>query len=454
MSKMVPYNWQANVFHTLSGKKHGTPPVRKGALLIPRQHGKTEYMIEELISLIETFPQHNPVGILCSASAKQAFYILSTRLFTRLKEEYPDWEFKKSEDRGTLTRRNGDVFTLYVKSGNNPGAIEGGALAYFLGDEVQYFKKGSLTRSILPAFTHTNGIVRLIGTFAEIDDELSKYVKAWSIMKEKQPKDYYAVAFDATDLEDVKGKEWLENKKTEAMLANDIDAFNKAYMCKSSLTKFSHKEDIFKEDIVLAKEQGRVGNFPFHPEYAVNVAFDIGRKNTAIVFYQNINGQRRYINSMIGGEKTPGEWARELMKLPYRYDVIKLPHDAYLPGHDGRSWKQMFSQSFRGGEIVKIRKPNKKEDNHVVARQALNLCVFDNNLEALNIVQALESRRWALDSNRMLTNQLAKNPLNHLSDAFIYTTCSGHKDHENYLENRKKTKTKPRTFQRGFKYFN
>lgn len=85
----------------------------------------------------------------------------------------------------------------------------------------------------------------------------------------------------------------------------------------------------FSRYMALALEQGRIGKFPYNPDYPVHTFWDIGKRdNTAIWFVQFIGG---YINLIyhyeMSGIREIRHYARIVLEKPYNYGQHWFPHD-------------------------------------------------------------------------------------------------------------------------------
>lgn len=85
----------------------------------------------------------------------------------------------------------------------------------------------------------------------------------------------------------------------------------------------------YTEELEFARNQGRVGNFPWDPSKLVSTWWDIGwRDNTSIIFTQeNRAGNPRIIDHLSYRNRGLPDWIRILRNMPYDYETHHGPHD-------------------------------------------------------------------------------------------------------------------------------
>lgn len=157
----------------------------------------------------------------------------------------------------------------------------------------------------------------------------------------------------------------------------------------------------FAKELAKAENQGRVGKFPYDPNYAVDTYWDLGLNDmTAIWFIQSSRGQHRCIDYYeISGLSIP-EIMADVKKKPYSLGNFVFPHDVEKGEiSTGVTMRQMFSQHGARPSRVVPRCSSKRESINA-ARVILSNVSFDREkckrgLEALNNYQ----RKWDSKNN-------------------------------------------------------
>lgn len=90
----------------------------------------------------------------------------------------------------------------------------------------------------------------------------------------------------------------------------------------------STKGAYYKDWMNAAYREGRVGKFPYNPNYLVHTAWDIGHDDaTAIWFWQYIDGMYRFIDYEENIQTDLPYWVDILKKKGYKYDRFVAPFD-------------------------------------------------------------------------------------------------------------------------------
>ena len=86
---------------------------------------------------------------------------------------------------------------------------------------------------------------------------------------------------------------------------------------------------IFSTQLAEARNQSRIGDYPYRSDKLVYAAFDLGvSDSTAIWLYQVVDGAVHFINYIEDFGRTISSYFMDLKDLNYRYGEIYLPHDA------------------------------------------------------------------------------------------------------------------------------
>ena len=178
---------------------------------------------------------------------------------------------------------------------------------------------------------------------------------------------------------------------------------------------------IYAMQLQKAKDEGRIGHFPYDSRYPVSAFADIGwADNTSIWFLQFVNHQPRVIDCYQNQfQKTP-HYVNVLQQRGYNYDRIVLPHDAANEhANADRTWLQIFQSAFPS---VKV---------YAGKRQAIELRLeaTKNMFDQLQIdkehcadgLSALAHYHFAIDpESKRQTREPFHGPESNYADAFGY----------------------------------
>jgi phage terminase large subunit len=201
---------------------------------------------------------------------------------------------------------------------------------------------------------------------------------------------------------------------------------------------------IFAEQLQIAHNEQRIGNYKYDARYPVSCFWDLGwADNTSIWFIQFVNNQIRVIDCYQNQFKKTPFYVGILQEKKYNFDRIVLPHDATAEhANADRTWLQIVSDAFPNARV------------YAGARQAVELRLEamknmfgllhidqDNCVDGLN---ALAYYHFAIDPD---TGRTGKEPFHgpesNYSDAFGYMCL------ELYEPKEAKTKKKKRSIYAG-----
>ena len=233
---------------------------------------------------------------------------------------------------------------------------------------------------------------------------------------------------------------------------------------------------VYGREIANARAEGRIIEVPHDPDYAVNVAMDIGRTDdTSIWFYQVIGGEIRVLETLSEALKDPDWVASQLIgreveiniiggeiqvdygdlvpeaahRQAYTYGEIAVPHDAKAKTFvaKGKSVMEQLLTVF-GPKLITVVPDIGLQDGIQSARRALARCVFDEKGAQIGI-DALGSYRygWSMESRTFSVKPIHDWSSN-LSDGFRYLAVQWQQAPDKPLP--KETAPKVRPIDRGF----
>lgn len=131
-----------------------------------------------------------------------------------------------------------------------------------------------------------------------------------------------------------------------------------------------------------AISDGRIGNFPYDPNYLVSTSWDVGvGDNTSIWFYQEIGGQLRFIDFYEYSGTGMQHYYDLINKKPYQYKQHALPHDAEARIKNERADRVVDILSDLGLQNIKVvpRTKNVMSDINLVRATFSEVCIDKTN---------------------------------------------------------------------------
>jgi phage terminase large subunit len=184
---------------------------------------------------------------------------------------------------------------------------------------------------------------------------------------------------------------------------------------------------VYAKDLRRARDMGRIRKVPYDPTRLVQTFWDLGRGDpTAIWFYQNIGGEKRFIDYFEDRGETITYYLAKLKAKGYQYDTLWLPHDAE---HKHMETDKSVADICRAnGFKVRIVPNLPLAEGINAARLLLASCVFDEERCAPGI-EGLQNYRW--DFNERL-EELKSVPVHdwasHPADGFRYAAVAERAD--------------------------
>lgn len=167
-----------------------------------------------------------------------------------------------------------------------------------------------------------------------------------------------------------------------------------------------------------ARNEGRIGQFPYQPGIPVWTGWDLGRSDdTAIWFMQRVGGAVYIIDFYKSNGHTMDHYAKILQEKPYVYAGHILPHDAGMKKQEATD--NLADQGRNLGMKNVIVMPNDPISVGInAARKLIPLCKFNESTVGDGI-SALESykREWD-EKNKTFRDTPLHNWASHPADAF------------------------------------
>ena len=189
---------------------------------------------------------------------------------------------------------------------------------------------------------------------------------------------------------------------------------------------------IFTKQLSEARNQSRVGDYPYRADKEVYAAFDLGvSDSTAIWLYQVIEGTVHFIKYIEDFGRTISSYFMDLKDLNFRYGDIYLPHDAEARSNRAVSVDQVEATTLREDlekqhpEFrFKVLPPNKGYRGIDLARGMFSTFYFDAKGCELGL-QRLAGYHYDYSAKNGIWSQHPSHDENsHGADAFQYACMS------------------------------
>ena len=182
------------------------------------------------------------------------------------------------------------------------------------------------------------------------------------------------------------------------------------------------------EAIERARVDKRIGKFPPIPGHPVNVYVDVGWNNyTALLFYQEINGQGRVVDAYRARKQQPAHFVRKVRDFVERYQTpaatIDLPHDS-KSSRTGmqhtilQQWRQLYSE---GTVHARVGRPKVKLDATNRAQTFCNFVLFNDSEGVKTLITCLMGVSYKFNKVRNLYSErgeLSESEYNDSYDSF------------------------------------
>lgn len=185
------------------------------------------------------------------------------------------------------------------------------------------------------------------------------------------------------------------------------------------------KGAIYAQELVRAREQGRIGKVPIDPALEVWTAWDLGHRNaTAIWFGQTAGAENRLVDyyEVVGGNLEM--FVKDLRAKSYLYGAHYLPHDVEV--HElsagGKSRRQVLGSLGVDATVVPL---HSLEDGIAATKRFLATCWIDEH-RCRRGLEALQLYRFDYDeSARLFKRKPAEDWTTHAADALRQRAVTG-----------------------------
>lgn len=382
---------------------------RWAIIVAHRRCGKTVACIVELITRALATPKLNARYAYIAPFREQA----KTVAWDYLKRYASPVIKEKSESELSVELLNGAKIRLF--GADNPDALRGMYLDGVVLDEFADMRPSLWGEIIRPLLTDRKGWAVFIGTPKGKNVFYDIYTKA-----ESDP-DWMALTLRASETHILN-----EAELTDARKSMTENQYEQEFECSFDAAIYGA---IYAKEIGAARKAGRIKSVPYEPTKLVHTYWDLGRgDSTSIWFYQNIAGEKRFIDFYEASGEVITHYLGLLRSKSYNYDTLHLPHDAE---HKLLSSEQTIAEICRKNGFRVAIVPNLPLSEGInAARLLLSTCYFDAT-KCEPGLEALIAYQW--DYNQRL-DELKHTPLHnwasHAADAFRYAGVSMRIDRE------------------------
>lgn len=232
---------------------------------------------------------------------------------------------------------------------------------------------------------------------------------------------------NSTDIEEYLNKETIEEREEFKILSPD--QYRHVWLGEP-LSEVNG--GIFSNQLAEARNQSRIGDYPYRSDKVVYAAFDLGvSDSTAVWLYQIIEGSVHFIKYIEDFGRTISSYFMDLKDLGYRYGEIYLPHDAEQRSNRATSPDQIEATTLKEDlermypEFrFRVLPPNKGYKAIDIARGEFSTFKFDAKGCELGL-QRLSGYHYEYSVKNKIWSQTPKHDeSSHGADAFQYAIMS------------------------------
>lgn len=274
-------------------------------------------------------------------------------------------------------------------------------------DEAQGIAKSVLTTIILPALSDRQGWLDCSGTPRGWENMLGELVK----IAKSRPDQWCLQILKASQT----GILPLDELERQRQLMSENE-YNQEFECDFDAAITGA---VYGKQMVVAQNDGRIGEVPLYDGVPVNTAWDLGYDDaTAIWFWQLVGkNEIRLIDYYEANGEDITHYCDVINNRGYKYGQHFVPHDAAnkLLAAGGRSIvQQAFSQNVKMHVVGSTTQQNGIE----AARKTLEYCYFDEK-KCEQGLAALKQYQYIFDNDRKVYQSKPRHDwTSHAADAF------------------------------------
>jgi hypothetical protein len=222
--------------------------------------------------------------------------------------------------------------------------------------------------------------------------------------------DWYTRVIPVTETRMIHPEELKELKRTMSE-----EAFEQEFMCNFNAIPSGYFYQRQIEDSIV---EGRVNDIPWHPNYPVNVAWDLGRDTMSLWFFQEVGRETRFIDYWQDAGKGLPDAVKYLQSKRYVYGTMVYPHDIKYTDLVTNTSRldYMTANGFTNYDVVP-KTESVSEDTHTV-RQVIPMCLFDKTNCAEGVMALSQYRRKWDDILQIYSENPVHDKYSHGADSF------------------------------------
>ena len=378
---------------------------RFNVLVCHRRFGKTVFAVNETIHKALQCKQRNPQYAYIAPTYKQAKMIVWEYLLSYT-EKLPNRTVNKSDLSVTIQRAD-DKIAFFLLGADNPDALRGIYLDGAVLDEYAQMDPIVWSEIIRPTLADRSGWATFIGTPKGKNHFYDRYRKG-----QINP-GWFTVKVKASESGVLSTKELLDMKL-------DMSAQEYAQELECDFTA-ALQGAYFGRELKRAREDNRVGAYPWNPAYPVDTAWDLGmHDSTTIWFRQYIDNKWYYIDYYENDGEGLDHYMKVLSIKPYHYGKHIFPHDIQVR-ELSTGTTRVESLRKMGLSRIEVQQKQSVGDRIHAARQRIAISCFDS-VKCSKGLECLESYQREWDSKTQMFKERPKHDwASHGADSFGYS---------------------------------
>lgn len=229
--------------------------------------------------------------------------------------------------------------------------------------------------------------------------------------------DWFATKLSITDTQHIPMRE-IDRERAEGLMSEDL--IQQEYYCSFEM---GVEGAYYAKYLDKMRIDGRIGQVPWENGFKVNVAFDIGvRDSTTLVFFQTIGQTIRIIDCYENQKEGLEHYIKVMEAKPYQYGKYIAPHDIKV-----REWGSGMTRWEKARQlgVTFVLAPDLSIVDGIEAVRSTLGKVWIDEVKCQPLIRALENYRQEYDAKK---KTYKPHPLHdwssHFADSFRYLCIS------------------------------
>lgn len=266
--------------------------------------------------------------------------------------ELPNWTI---QDKKLKYANGSEIFFKGLRTSENKGAIDAQRIKGLEDVDIVWIEEAQTVSAemldvLIPTIRKENSMIIFSANRLSVHDPYRKRLVEPLIGEANLPNSKpfddgrtFIQHINSTDIEDYLPKEVIEERETFKVL--DPEMYRHVWEGEPLTERAG---GIFTKQLAEARNQSRIGDYPYRSDKEVYVAFDLGvSDSTAVWLYQVIEGSVHFIKYIEDFGRPIANYFMDLKDLQYRYGEIYLPHDAEARSNRAGSIEQVEATTLR-----------------------------------------------------------------------------------------------------------